>query len=69
MAEDSRDNIVREPLLDYGDDAFETIDRRTYKDGPGLKFILGQKYVIACALFSSIGGLIFGYGLFPTLIR
>ena len=64
MAVDSRDNIVRQPLLDHGDDTFETIDRRTYKDGTGLKFLVGQKYVIACALFSSIGGLIFGYGPF-----
>jgi MFS family permease len=64
MNSESSDAIAHEPLLN-GDEIFDSSDDppSSRKDRNNFKSLSRQKYVIACALFSSIGGLIFGYGL------
>jgi hypothetical protein len=54
-----------EPLLDEAE-PFDPLDNDipVKPAEPGaLKTLLRSKYVIVCALFSSLGGLIFGYGI------
>lgn len=63
MSLESHDEIDAQPLL-HEEESLDTLDRySSARKGPfDLKTFLNQKYVVACALFSSIGGLIFGYG-------
>ena len=55
------------PLLSAAHDDDEDEDFAAVADGhsyrkPGLGGLVRSKYVVGCALFSAIGGLIFGYG-------
>lgn len=68
MASDPID-ATSEPLLSshhYGEEhtseAFNDSDRPKPRNSGTVGDLLRSKYVVGCALFSSIGGLIFGYG-------
>jgi hypothetical protein len=69
MSSDSADAAPSEPLLsshhDDQDEDFDPLDnvsRSKSREGSSFNRLLRSKYVVGCALFSSIGGLIFGYG-------
>jgi hypothetical protein len=66
MASTSLDASPSEPLLSADEEDFDALrDQYVGKnDGKsGFRGLLASKYVVGCALFSSIGGLIFGYGM------
>src|ERR1700737_1014432 len=66
MASTALESAHSEPLLSEEDEDFDTLqdDSRSKADGAsGFRGLLASKYVVGCALFSSIGGLIFGYGI------
>jgi MFS family permease len=72
MAAASVDTHSSEPLLadNIEDNADESIDPSISSKPPrqsNFTQLLSSKYVVACALFSSIGGLIFGYGIHPNV--
>ena len=69
MTSDSGDGAPSEPLLSSHrheeDEEFGPLDSPVTsksRETSGLSGLLRSKYVVTCALFSSIGGLIFGYG-------
>jgi hypothetical protein len=69
MSSNSLDATTSEPLLSsqqYEDEEFEPLDDDALsksRETNNVSRLLRSKYVVACALFSSIGGLIFGYGI------
>ena len=72
MAAASVDTHSSEPLLadDIEGNVDESIDPSISSKPPrqsNFTQLLSSKYVVACALFSSIGGLIFGYGTHPDV--
>jgi hypothetical protein len=66
MTSTALESAHSEPLLSEEEEDFDALqdDSRFKADGSSeFRGLLASKYVVGCALFSSIGGLIFGYGI------
>ena len=70
MTVESIDAAVSDPLLsshsnEEGEEnrPREDIETSEHRKTGGFIHLLRSKYVISCALFSSVGGLVFGYGI------
>lgn len=65
MTSDANDATTSEPLLSSQrideDEEVDAFDNTSLSKSRGTS-LFHSKYVLGCALFSSIGGLIFGYG-------
>jgi hypothetical protein len=75
MSSNSLDATTSEPLLSSHQDEDEDFDPldddelSKSREAGGISRLLRSKYVVGCALFSSIGGLIFGYGILPNTLN
>jgi hypothetical protein len=75
MSSNSLDPATSEPLLSsqqYEDEEFDPLNDNVpskSREMNNVSRLLRSKYVVACALFSSIGGLIFGYGILSTVLN
>ena len=75
MSSNWLDATTSEPLLSSQQDENEDFDPlddvelSKSRETGGISHLLRSKYVVGCALFSSIGGLIFGYGILPNSLN
>jgi hypothetical protein len=76
MSFDPVDAAPSEPLLSshqtQEDEDFDPLDNALSsksRESNGIGRLFRSKYVVRCALFSSIGGLIFGYGTISINFR